>query len=490
MNLPALSSSITDTAMDMVPSLGEISASLLRPFNISTFKLGSSGGNKRVWLQTRYLERIGLERHSPIEIQFSKTERQITISKSELGKYRVSGRANGLPIIDLKNKQVADTLGQNVEKITVRFYPNKVTISVSSFDRNLADRRSKTGAKAVEIFSGGGTLSKFAELAGFKMDTVVERDDSFVDVFEKNFDEVTTIVADVHDVEMEDLPKDASLLQFGYPCTEFSPSNIVSARKAKDAKQSEKALEAKRTANYLSLALVNIIRQVNPRVILIEEVKAFQNSLPFDLLKFELERMKYKISIEDMTGSFTERKRIAIVAIADKEALDISNVVYQTPVPIEAHLDIPVQDREFQPIELRPRESGALRKGLGIRSHQPSDLKINTITTHWTRHNHISLAHPHKEHHYSDFTVNEVRRIHGLPEDFDLGDKVTVARAVLGQGVVDGFLDVLSRIFTRVCLGGIESTPKEDVFGCGSQNQIDDSKDSQSMGEEQFALQF
>lgn len=116
MNLPALSSSITDTAMDMVPSLGEISASLLRPFNVSTFKLGNSGENKRVWLQTRYLERIGLEKNSPIDIDFSKEARQITISKVDVGNHRVSGRANGLPIIDVKNKQVAETLGQNVEK--------------------------------------------------------------------------------------------------------------------------------------------------------------------------------------------------------------------------------------------------------------------------------------------------------------------------------------------------------------------------------------
>ena len=461
-----------------------------RPFNVSTFKLGNSGQNKRVWLQTRYLERIGLEKNSPIDIDFSTDTRQITIKKVDVGNHRVSGRANGLPIIDVKNKQVAETLGENVDKITVRFYQNKIIISVSSFDRKLADRRSKKGAKAVEIFSGGGTLSKFAQLAGFQMATVVERNDNFVEVFERNFDDhvTTTICADVHDVEMEDLPKDASLLQFGYPCTEYSPSNIVSARKAKDANQSEEALEAKRTANYLSLALVNIIRQVNPRVILIEEVKAFQNSLPFDLLKFELERMKYKISIQDMTGSFTERKRIAIVAIADKEALDISNVVYQTPVPIETHLDIPVHERHFQPIALRPRESGALRKGLGIRSHLPSELKINTITTHWTRHNHLSLKHPTKEHHYSDFTVNEVRRIHGLPEDFQLGDKITIARAVLGQGVVDGFLDVLSRIYSRVCLGEAGENISQDR-GCHGENKgtIDNYLGSLAS---QFALQF
>ncbi len=35
-----------------------------------------------------------------------------------------------------------------------------------------------------------------------------------------------------------------------------------------------------------------------------------------------------------------------------------------------------------------------------------------------------------------------------------------------------------------------EQTAKEDVFGCVSQDQIDDSKDSQSVGEEQFALHF
>jgi site-specific DNA-cytosine methylase len=467
------------------------SSSKAKAFNVSTFTLGDSGMNKRVWLQTRYLERIGLERRSPIDIQFSKTERQITISKSELGKHRVSGRANGMPIIDVKNKQVAETLGENVDKITVRFYQNKIIISVSAFDRNMADRRSKRSNKAVEIFSGGGTLSAFAERAGFKMALACDSEDRFLEVYENNFsDHVTTVCADVHDIEMEDLPKDASLLQFGYPCTEFSPSNIVSARKKKDANQSEEALEAKRTANYLSLALVNIIRQVNPRVILIEEVKAFQNSLPFDLLKFELERLKYKISIEEITGSFTERKRIAIVAVADKKPLDISNIAYQAPVPIETHLDIPVAERTFQSIALRPRESGALRKGLGIRSVLPSDLKTGTFTCHWTRHTHQSLKHPTKEHHYSDFTVNEVRRIHGLPENFDLGDKVTVARAVLGQGVVDGFLGVLSRIYNRVCLGGGEPTPKEDVFGCVSQDQIDGSKDGQSMGEEQFALQF
>lgn len=429
--------------------IDEITNTAARPLNISTYNLGNSNQNKRVWLQTRYLQRIGFERHVPIKIDFSKENRTITISKNEFGTHKVAGRMNGMPIIDIKNKCVAETLGEEVDKITVKFYATKIIISVSTFEIKKAQRRAKTGNKAVEIFSGAGTYTKFSEMAGFKIDTVVERDDRFLEVFEHNVDAVTTICADVNDIDVLDLPSDCSLLSFGYPCTAFSDSNLHLKKKIKAL--DKEAIEEQREANYLSLALVNIIKRVNARVVAIEEVSAFKDSLPYDLLTYALEQMHYKITVQTVTGSYTNRKRIAIVAIADDVALDLSDIEYKPPMPIEAHLQIPVSERDFQPIENRPRESGALRKGLGIRSHLPSDLKINTITTHWTRHNHVSLEHPYKSQYYSDFTVDEIKSLHGLPSDFYCGSKITIARSALGQGVADGFLGVLKKIYDRVC---------------------------------------
>ena len=421
-----------------------------RPAHIATYTLGDHNGNKRAWVHSRHLINIGLNKGAPVKMFFKSEEQKIEVILDEAGDKKVYGRPNGTPIIDIKNKQVAETLGHHVEMITVKFFKGRVEISVSAKEQKLNERRSKTNNKFVEIFSGGGTSSKFAEMVGFKADACVEREEKFLEIYDKNINATTTICADVHEVDVNDLPKDCSFLQFGYPCTAYTQGNIV--LKAEQKNNSEERCQVRREADYLSLALLDIIKHVNPRAILIEEVPEFLNSIPFDLLSFALEKMKYKITTTHVTGSFTERKRVAIVAVADKEAeIDLTNIQYQASRPISEHLDVPVHEREFQHISERPRESGAVRKGLGIRSHSPDDLKINTITTHWTRHTHVSLRHPFKSDYYSDFTVNEVRRMHGLPEDFDCGEKVTIARAVLGQGVCDGFLDILKRIHTRIC---------------------------------------
>lgn len=421
-----------------------------RPINVTTYKLGEHASNKRVWLQTRYLERIGMLKDTTIETAYDKKKKQITIDVSPTGNKKVSGRSNGMPIIDIKNKQVAETLGDSVDTITVKFYKNRVVIAVSTKEQKRAERKAKKNNKLVEIFCGGGTLSKFAEMAGFKVHSAVEREDKFLEVYEQNIGATTTLCTDLRDLDVNDLPTDCAFLQMGYPCTAYSNSNVVLAKqtKAGDAK----AIQARREADYLSLALVQVIRHCNPAGILIEEVPSFLDSTPFDILSYVLvEELNYKLSVQEITGSYTNRKRVAIVAVADGEAIDLSDIEYQPSLPIEAHLETPVAEREFQHISERPREQGALRKGLGIRSHFPSDTKMNTITTHWTRHTHVSLKHPTLEDHYSDFTVEEVRNVHGLPKDFALGDKVTTARAILGQGVVDGFVDVLKRIHQRIC---------------------------------------
>jgi site-specific DNA-cytosine methylase len=295
-----------------------------------------------------------------------------------------------------------------------------------------------------------GTLSAFAEQAGFKMDTVIEREDKFLEVYEQNIDNAVTICADVHDVELEDLDSDCSFLQFGYPCTSYSQSNVKMIRQKKA--MSDEAIQEAEEADYLILPILDIVRKVNPKCILVEEISAFLDSTPFAILSYALKKLDYKISVQTITGSFTNRKRVAIVAIADDEPVDLSNIQYQSARTIESHLKTPIAERTFTHINDRPRESGARRKGLGIRSHLPSEMKINTLTCHFTRHTHISLAHPTKDDYFSDFTLEEFKSLHGLEESFTLGDVTTTARAVIGQGVCDGFRDVLNRIYHRVCV--------------------------------------
>lgn len=420
-----------------------------RASNICTFPLGDHYGNKRIWAQKRHLAKIGLQKNTLISIEHNKAHRRITVEANENGDYKISGRPDGTPILDIKNKMVAETLGENVEKITVRYFKNKLIIFVSANEQRKAERRAKTNNKVVEVFVGGGCLSTFATQAGFKMDTVIEREDKYLEVFDQNINAVT-ICADVHDVELSDLPKDCSLLQFGYPCTSYSHSNVKMNSQKKS--MSDAAIKEVKDSDYLALALLDIIRITNPKAVLIEEVIAFLDSTPFEILSYALKKLDYKISIQEISGSFTNRKRVAIVAIADDEPVDLSNIQYQTPRCIESHLKTPINEREFAHIDERPRESGARRKGLGIRSHLPSEMKINTVTTHWTRHNHISLSHPTKQDHFSDFTIEEIQSLHGLPDSFTPGETKTTAREILGQGVCDGFKFVLERIYHRVCV--------------------------------------
>lgn len=420
-----------------------------RASNICTFTLGNHNGNKRFWAQTRYLNKIGLTKGTIIKVDFSETARRLTIVADKHGDRVISGRPDGTPILDIKNKQVAKTLGDHVEKVTVRYFQNKIIIFVSANEQRKSERRAKINNKALEIFAGGGTLSVFAEQAGFKMSTVIEREDKFLEVFEQNVDAVT-ICADIHDVELEDIPTDCSLLMMGYPCTSYSQSNVKMIRQKQS--MSDDAIEEAKDADYLVLPILDIVRKANPKILLVEEVSAFLDSTPFAILSYALNKLDYKISVETITGSFTNRKRVAIVAIADDEPVDLSNIKYQTPRTIESHLKTPVDERDFAHIDDRPRESGARRKGLGIRSHLPSELKINTVTCHFTRHTHISLAHPTKKDYFSDFTLEELKSLHGLPETLTLGDVKTTARAIIGQGVCDGFCDVLNRIYHRVCV--------------------------------------
>jgi site-specific DNA-cytosine methylase len=420
-----------------------------RASNICTFSLGAHNGNKRFWAQKRYLSKIGLHKGTIISVDFSKNDRRITVEADEKGTRKMSGRPDGTPILDIKNKQVAETFGENVEKVTVRYFKNKIIIFVSANEQRKAERRAKTSNKAIEIFGGGGVLASLTEQAGFLMDTVIEREDKYLEVFEQNVDAVT-ICADIHDVDLDDIDSSCTLLSMGYPCTSYSQSNVKMIRQKK--MMSDEAIEEAKDADYLILPILNIISKANPRVLLVEEVVAFLDSTPFAILSYALKKLDYKISTQIVTGSFTNRKRVAIVAIADDEPVDLSDIQYQAPRTIESHLKTPIDEREFAHIDDRPRESGARRKGLGIRSHLPSEMKINTITCHWTRHNHLSLAHPTKEDYFSDFTIAEVQSLHGLPASFNPGEIKTTAREILGQGVCCGFNDVLNRIYQRVCV--------------------------------------
>ena len=70
---------------------------------------------------------------------------------------------------------------------------------------------------------------------------------------------------------------------------------------------------------------------------------------------------------------------------------------------------------------------------------------VNTFTTHGTRHTEPCLKHPSKEL-FSEFTNNEIKKIHGLDDNFILSDKKTTARQVLGQGVTNMYYHVAMRV--------------------------------------------
>lgn len=423
------------------------------PKAISVLRLGEHGAkkNKRIWITNKTLQKVFLPGDNVVA-HYDKKNRQITVTPSFFGAtHKISKRPNGTPILDIKNSEVGDTLGDDVERIDVLFFADKIVIKVSKTEEAKAKRKNKTGFNMFELFVGGGTLNSFFKEQGFKVKGALDFSDDYLSLFTENNDgdDVYTISGRIEDIDTSYYPNNIDMALVGIPCTTFTNSNfkLQEALKAKrDGKPYDEVLiQRAMDGDMLTLFVIEALKKMNCRTIVVEEVVEFTLSSSYTLLLGALKGMGYHITESISQGLHTKRKRWCLVADMNKEiSLDNLNTADDGKV-IADFLEISPENREWL-----PKSSFApsrLKEKIGIRKHYVTERRINTVTQHYSRATEPILACDIEGvPHYSELTHREIANLHGLPKSFKLDGRKKFDREVLGQGVCDMFRDVAKRV--------------------------------------------
>lgn len=405
---------------------------------------------KGLWVNNLTLKE-SFEAGDTVNISYDFSNKIVIVEKAELlGNHTISCRKSDekrTPILDIKNQSI-DNLFKDVEKVEIQFYKDRLVIKVAAIEESRNERINKTGLKTFELFCGGGTLSQMFKQAGFTPIGGLEIEEKYLDVFEDNHNPKYTILSSLEDVTPNDYPNDVDVLLAGIPCDKFSPSNkgmIEAFARYKNGIASQKDLELieeRNQAEYLTFYVLEAIRTMNVKTVVIEEVVPYSVTNASHLLRGILKHMGYQLSETISSGTNTKRKRWCLVANMT-EKIELNNLLPDTDKTINDCLEISTDKREWFKKEELPRIARA-ENSIGIRAMLPSMKKSNSFTTHSTRSSEPILKHP-QFNLFSEFTNQEIANIHGLV-DYKLSGTKTTDRQILGQGVTDMFYYIANRI--------------------------------------------
>jgi DNA (cytosine-5)-methyltransferase 1 len=145
----------------------------------------------------------------------------------------------------------------------------------------------------IDIFSGAGGMSIGAVLAGIKVDLAIEINKYAVETFHHNHPNTKIINADISKISLDSEYIKPFVLFGGPPCQGFSVSN-------------KKTRSLSNLNNELFHEFVKKIQELSPTWFVFENVEgilSFQNGMVVKLLKDEVEKLGYKVSIQTILAS-------------------------------------------------------------------------------------------------------------------------------------------------------------------------------------------
>lgn len=394
----------------------------------SVISIIENRGSPRIWQEGKFLSKAGFNQGDSIKISY--LEDSILITKDAQGDHIVSKKRD-VPVIDINNQKIKDVfdLTRQVQVI--------VRIGVIEIKRTYRTwkiaTRKKDGSSG-HLFSGGGLLDYSAKLAGFVSKWAVEINEDYAEIWESNHKGI------MHNCSVSELDLDqlesVELLTAGVPCEPFSI-----------ARQNQHELPFHKNAN-LSMFLLMVVEKVNPRTIVLEEVPQYAES-EIGMATIEtLKQMGYNVECKLLKGTdygeLMIRKRVAIVATSPP---NIPKFPEENPMPrkMSEILLNPDDERcEWFAIEDKQwlKNHWEQQKAKGNNFHSQiitgdSDY-VSAVTRRYfaQQGSNPIVAHPTIPDTYRWLSPTEVKRLMGLPDEYDLGDTKTLAGEVMGQGVL------------------------------------------------------
>lgn len=294
----------------------------------SFHKVAAHRGRFRVWIQNLLLHRAGFVPGATYKRDLDLVERKITltlITNNEPG-LKVTGDATGRPIIDICSSTVGQVFGVD-QRVMVEYRDGALIISlhhicslsaerVKALKEHLSDGYIKEGTLCVGI--GMATLALRDGLAdtGIAMQTewVLDRDQRFLDTAISNNPQAVKSTTQVVTAKMEEIPRKllskVDLLQISMSCR-------VHTKASKSSKRRDVAEDHGDAAGVYGL--LKNLEDINPAIIVSENVIEAKASATFVLLKAILAELHYTVYEFSLTnaqsGSFENRLRYWMVAV-------------------------------------------------------------------------------------------------------------------------------------------------------------------------------
>lgn len=446
---------------------------------ISTTSIGQNKNAPRVWIEGRYLLKAGFVPATHIQVEFANQEIRITLAQD--GPRRVSSKKNGeIPVLDLNSSAISDSFGE-IQLLQVRITEGEIVLT-PAYSEQLRATRCRNG-KEGSVYSGGGLLTEAARFAGYQPAFAIEINSDYAAVFEENHAHARMFNLSVEDVPVDELPQ-VELLTLGIPCEPFSMARR--REKLTGAKRNRTLPPEAHPLSDLTIWAALLIRKLNPATVVIEEAPGYLASGAGFMIRFFLERAGYTVEARVIDprqyGELSARIRSVIVAHSASS--------FRWPEPIST-------TRTFA--EIRDDESA-------LESHYFTPQTKPWLTNHWTNQtakgngftstqlDNQSTSVPCVSKRYFSqqgtgavvkhlqrpecwrwMTLAEVRRLHGVPESYYLGEESkTRAGEVLGQGVIVSFFQKIIAATRNLGTRQIpkSSTTTEDNTGTTDISQL------------------
>lgn len=338
--------------------------------------------------------------------------------------------------------------------------------------------------KFIDLFAGIGGFHFALHNQGAKCVFVSEWDDQARYTYEKNFSKISpeifkigsskdiskglfdtpNFAGDITKIEAKDIPEH-DILCAGFPCQPFSISGL------------KKGFSD--TRGTLFFDVLNIIKEKQPKVIFLENVKHLMHHDKGNTLKVileEINKLGYKTSWKILNakdfGLAQNRERIVIIGNKEKK-FDFSKLQKSKPVHFK---DIAEVDCDFEfldekeytilPKELWKRQASGLifcgyrNKSIRKVGTRPNTEHLSRVHKQPNRIYHINGTHPTLPSQESSgrfwvfddnkvrrLTIRECYRLQGFPDNFILNDKLSSCYNQVGNAVA---VPMIEEIFKQV----------------------------------------
>lgn len=419
-------------------------------------KLGRHRGKLRLWLEGERLTECDLPAGARISIQRPRRG-TLTIVLDEQGERVVAQRKKDeTPIIDINSHLLAEALG-DVERVRVIFYDGRIEVSLHPDDLAATERVERLLGKlsrgeklATGSLSHGGGILDNALHEGLELSGVSCRLGFANDIEARYLDtsrannpiwdrRSVSVLAPMQEIETHLLPK-VEVFAAGIPCT--------GASKGGKAKNKNAHTESHPAAGALFLAFLNVIKAVQPAVIILENVPDYQKSASMEVIRSCLDSWGYELheTILDarQLGGFEDRKRLCAVAVTRglQHPFSLEKLLArkQRAETLGELLEPVVDDERYRSLDgLKRKEAEGRKKGHNFKLQlvTAASEKVGTIgRLYWKyRHTEPLLLHEADPERARLLTPAEHARGKDIPEHLVEGCCNTLAHEILGQSV-------------------------------------------------------